>query len=120
MDSKDIIQFLKSEPMTFTYEEIEQMMDDELSKAPEEMDTDFVDLCADVLNNAVAESTKKKKIKNKRIKFTKILSCAVIIVAVLGIARVTVQELKTIGTDIWAKIPSGYICLRYNGKNYAK
>lgn len=34
--------------------------------------------------------------------------------------RVTVQELKTIGTDIWAKIPSGYICLRYNGKNYAK
>lgn len=34
--------------------------------------------------------------------------------------RVTVQELKTIGTDIWAKIPSGWICLRYNGKNYAK
>ncbi len=34
--------------------------------------------------------------------------------------RVTVQELKTIGSDIWAKIPSGYICLRYNGKNYAK
>ncbi len=86
MDSKDIIQFLKSEPMTFTYEEIEQMMDDELSKAPEEMDTDFVDMCAEVLNNAVSESTKNKKIKNKRIKITKILSCAVIIVAVLGIA----------------------------------
>lgn len=34
--------------------------------------------------------------------------------------RVTVQELKTIGSDIWAKIPSGYICLRYNGKNYVK
>ncbi len=34
--------------------------------------------------------------------------------------RVTVQELKTVGSDIWAKIPSGYICLRYNGKNYAK
>ncbi len=34
--------------------------------------------------------------------------------------RVTVQELKTIGSDIWARIPSGYICLRYNGKNYAK
>ncbi|MEZ3421520.1 MAG: CHAP domain-containing protein [Eubacterium sp.] len=34
--------------------------------------------------------------------------------------RVTVQELKTLGSDIWAKIPSGYICLRYNGKNYVK
>ncbi len=34
--------------------------------------------------------------------------------------RVTVQELKIIGSDIWAKIPSGYICLRYNGKNYVK
>ena len=34
--------------------------------------------------------------------------------------RVTVQELKTVGSDIWAKIPSGWICFRYNGKNYAK
>lgn len=33
MNSKDIIQFLKSEPLSFTYEEIEQMMDEELSKA---------------------------------------------------------------------------------------
>lgn len=34
--------------------------------------------------------------------------------------RVTVNELKTVGSDIWAKIPSGWICLRYGGKNYAE
>lgn len=34
--------------------------------------------------------------------------------------RVTVIETKTIDSDIWAKIPSGWICLRYNEKNYAK
>lgn len=34
--------------------------------------------------------------------------------------RVTIQSVKTVGSDIWAKIPSGWICLRYNGKNYAK
>lgn len=34
--------------------------------------------------------------------------------------KFTVNELKPIDTDIWAKIPSGWICLRYNGKNYAK
>ena len=30
MDSKDLIQILKSEPLKFTYDEIEQMMDEEI------------------------------------------------------------------------------------------
>ncbi len=86
MNSKDIIQFLKSEPLSFTYEEIEQMMDEELSKAPEKMDTDFVDLCAKVLNKAYSESIEKESIKCKRIKFPKIMAIVVIIAVVLGIA----------------------------------
>lgn len=34
--------------------------------------------------------------------------------------KATIQSVKTVGSDIWAQIPSGWICLRYNGKNYAK
>lgn len=33
---------------------------------------------------------------------------------------VTVQEVKTIGSDIWGRIPSGWIALRYGGKKYVK
>ena len=34
--------------------------------------------------------------------------------------KVTIQTIKMVGSDIWAQIPSGWICLKYNGKNYAK
>ena len=34
--------------------------------------------------------------------------------------KVTIQAVKLVGSDIWVQIPSGWICLRYNGKNYAK
>ena len=34
--------------------------------------------------------------------------------------KVTIQTIEMVGSDIWAQIPSGWICLRYNGKNYAK
>ena len=34
--------------------------------------------------------------------------------------KATIQTIKMVGSDIWAQIPSGWICLRYNGKNYAK
>lgn len=32
--------------------------------------------------------------------------------------KVTVLELKEIGADVWARIPSGWIALKYNGKIY--
>lgn len=34
--------------------------------------------------------------------------------------RVTVSQVKTVGSRVWGKIPSGWICLRENGKNYVK
>lgn len=34
----------------FTVAELHQMMDEELAKDPDEMDTDFVDLCLDALD----------------------------------------------------------------------
>lgn len=34
--------------------------------------------------------------------------------------KATILAVKLVGSDIWAQIPSGWICLRYNGKDYAK
>lgn len=34
--------------------------------------------------------------------------------------RFTVKAIKTVNGNIWAKIPSGWICVYYNGKKYAK
>lgn len=92
MDSKDLIQILKSEPLKFTYDEIEQMMDEELEKDPAEMDTDFIDLCANVLNQAI-EANKEKESNNKsnnkkhiKIRILKIAAIAAILAITIGIA----------------------------------
>ena len=34
--------------------------------------------------------------------------------------RVTALDVKYVGSDIWLQIPSGYICVYYNGDKYAK
>ena len=34
--------------------------------------------------------------------------------------KVTILTIKMVGSDLWAQIPSGWICLKYNGKNYVK
>lgn len=34
--------------------------------------------------------------------------------------KVTVQEVKTVDGDTWVKIPSGWICAKYNGDKYLK
>jgi len=92
MDSKDLIQILKSEPLKFTYDEIEQMMDEELEKDPAEMDTDFIDLCANVLNQAI-EANKENESNNKsnnkkhiKIRILKIAAIAAILAITIGIA----------------------------------
>ena len=34
--------------------------------------------------------------------------------------RVTCQEVKTVGSDIWIRIPSGWIAAYYQGETYVK
>ena len=42
---------ISHEAMNLTYSDIEELMDAELEKEPEEMDLDFVKTCAEILNN---------------------------------------------------------------------
>ncbi len=107
MTKETLIKILSEKSMPFSEKEINEMLDAELEKAPEEMDTDFVNLCLDVLNGKYGEGyyaeddnsnngngqrsrTKIEKendeTKNKRrkIKFGRILLIAAIIAVVLA------------------------------------
>lgn len=95
MEKDTLLETLKSNSMTLSLAEIQGIMDEELNKNPDEMDTELIDLCADVLDkaySAVEESTApQKKIQNnakskKRIKFNKVILAAAIIVIALSIA----------------------------------
>lgn len=98
MNKDTLLAALKSESMLLTVEEIEGIMNEELEKSPEEMDTQLIDLCADVLDKvyfAAEENTApQEEIQNhektnknkKRIKFSKVILAAAIIVIALSIA----------------------------------
>lgn len=48
--TKELIsEIFKEEYVAFTLEEIEEIMDEELEKDQEEMDTDLIDICAEIL-----------------------------------------------------------------------
>lgn len=51
MDIKTLRKILNEKTMQFTEAEIQNMIDEELEKPPEEMDTKFIDFCMDVLEN---------------------------------------------------------------------
>lgn len=102
MNNDTLLETLKSDSMSFTLAEIEEMMDEELNKDPSEMDTDLIDICADIINKAyakvkedsvslsiqnqkIAENASKEN-KIKRIKFGKILLVAAIIAIICAIA----------------------------------
>lgn len=57
--NKEILKnVLRTSSVEFSYAEIEKMLNDELEKSTEEMDTELVELCIDVLSNYVNEGNK--------------------------------------------------------------
>ncbi|MCC8073935.1 MAG: hypothetical protein LIO62_07415, partial [Clostridiales bacterium] len=102
MNNDTLLKALKENSMTFTAEEINQMMNDELNKDPQEMDTELIDICTDILSdiyfnadtetenaakvNDSTESRKENKTTSKRIKLGKALLIAAVIVIITSIA----------------------------------
>ncbi|MDE5995078.1 MAG: hypothetical protein K2G60_06160 [Oscillospiraceae bacterium] len=66
---------LNTEPIKFTLREIEEMMDEELSKDPDEIDTEFISICADVINRAHAEEDNEQNLMIAEIFNIKGVSC---------------------------------------------
>ena len=94
MNDSTLKEVLKVNFLSFSKEEIENIMEEELEKAPGEMDTELIDMCLNVLtgepkekadeNLAVSPAVSDKKAK--RINFKKGILVAAIITLLLSIA----------------------------------
>lgn len=94
MNDSTLKEVLKVNFLSFSKEEIENIMEDELEKAPEEMDTELIDMCLDILmgepnekaDEDLAASPAVSDKKAKRINFKKGILVAAIITLLLSIA----------------------------------
>lgn len=95
MEKDTLLQTLKKNSTSFKLSEIEEMMNEELNKDPNKMDTELVDLCAEILESAYFEKSENKQDfdtnesknlkKSKKIKFGKLIMIAAIIIIICAI-----------------------------------
>ena len=83
MNKEILYEILNSESERLSTAEIENILNEELDKSPEEMDTDLVDLCLDALDTAGEEKLNKRK---HRIRISRVLIAAVIFVLMIGLS----------------------------------
>lgn len=100
MTKETLKKILSEKSMSFSEKEIHDMMDAELEKSPEEMDTHFVDLCLDVLDGKYGEGyyvtdrentenadkdeeAKKAELRKKRLKISRNLLIAAVVTTIL-------------------------------------
>lgn len=94
MDSGTLKEILKVKFLSFTKEEIENIMDEELEKSPEEMDTELIEMCLDILTGEPKEKadevlTDSPAVSDKtvkKIKFKKGILVAAIITLLITIS----------------------------------
>jgi hypothetical protein len=82
MNKEILYEILNSKSEILSSTEIENIMNEELDKSPQDMDTDLIDLCLDALNTFDEEKLNKRK---KKYRFGKTLIAAAIFVLVIGI-----------------------------------
>lgn len=94
MNDSTLKEVLKVNFLSFSKEEIENIMEEELEKAPEEMDTELIDMCLDILMGEPNEKADEDLAalpavsdkKAKRINFKKGILVAAIITLLISIA----------------------------------
>lgn len=83
MNKEVLYEILNAKSEKLSSAEIENILNEELDKSPEEMDTDLVDLCLDALNRADEAQVNKK---HHRISLAKILVAAVLCMLIVSIS----------------------------------
>lgn len=96
MEINTLKKILREQSTSFTVDELQQMMNEELQKPSDEMDTDLIDLCLDALEKAEGDAETanvslsavktQNRQKKKRIKIARALLIAAVIVALLVVA----------------------------------
>lgn len=83
MNKEILYEILSSKSETLSSAEIESILNEELDKSPQEMDTDLVDLCLEALNTVDEKKLNKRK---RRLNISKALIAAVVFVIVIVIS----------------------------------
>ncbi len=145
MTKETLIKILSEKSMPFSEKEIHEMLDAELEKDPAEMDTDFVDLCLDVLDGKYGEGyyvedddnddnnsgsadkdtdtdngaeDKKDKPNKKKIKFGKALLIAAVITVTLACSITAGAKLVQINaSDDTVTYNGDHFSINLNGKD---
>lgn len=87
MKKETLKKILEEKSVSFTASELSQIIDEELEKSAEEMDTDLIDSCLDALEELKAKETEKtRNQQRRRIKLSKVLFVAAILIVILSIA----------------------------------
>ncbi|MBR5427979.1 MAG: hypothetical protein IK118_06495 [Clostridia bacterium] len=81
-----LIEALRAPSMKFTVRELRELLDDELNKAPEEMDTELVDLCAGLLRREIAGAERGRPKMKRRKTAKNIALIAAILFVLFGIS----------------------------------
>ncbi len=123
MTNKDLEKFLNDNSWEFNKNTIEQMMEKELEKEPENINLDFVDSCMYYLTRYSEEKTpiqKGKVIKRKhtkRINFSRILIAASIVILSVSVGMTAYAKVNDIQiTDIFVSIFDNKAVVKYSDK----
>lgn len=97
MDSNLIIKALKTEPMSFSLEEIREMMDEELEKDPSEMDAALIDLCLDILEKGDDGNAETKlRFGKRRVRLKRVLWLAATVMLIAAtVLPTTMAEFRS-------------------------
>jgi len=115
MNKKILKEILKTESVSFSYEEIQQILDEELEKSADEMDTQLIDLCIDVLSREKAPEQKEEK-KHKKISPKKLLLIAAVISIIAALAIPVTAQIPAIQSQGGIiKVLENYISVNLSG-----
>lgn len=116
MTKETLMKILNEKSMSFSEKEIHDMMDAELEKSPEEMDTHFVDLCLDVLDGKYGEGyyvtdrentkntdkddeARKAELRKKRLKISRNLLIAAVVTTILTFSATAGAKAVLVNAD---------------------
>ncbi len=123
MKNSELKKFLNDEFWDLNKETVENLLDKELEKEPEEINTDFIDACMNYLteySNDKAYEQKGKVIKNKhskRIVFRKLIIAAVIILLSISVGMTAYAEVNNMQiSDIFVSIFANKAVIKYTDK----
>lgn len=125
MTDYEFKKFLEDNSWDYDKKTIEQMLEKELEKEPEDINMEFVDACILYLTGSTKQETPVKKDKvvanRKRIKLSRILIAAVIVVLCLSVGLTAYAKVNFMSiSDIFVQMFSDHATINYSDKNTAE